>query len=532
MNDGESRQQLTQPTDDALQHIQQCTTSEQSGLVDVNFGTSTGDNRRGYPSMASIAEKHPKIFETLAEELEEMGNHFFRYVNGKTIKATSRYLSDVILVGSNRERDLCLGLLREYGKRRRNGLFGFSAEGDHIHVIHDCTYSGGYCRDVWRDQVKSYGHIKSVRKYNKRIWDFKRTDWYDVFIYFFVEKRGEREIWIGGESGQIPSDSELVRWQGKREAARQMVRSDDCSSDSECERQTVNRHDRKRHISPSKEIYAKKTYSSGKFAYIKSQTKTLLKKYYCSPVSAIRDISEFRNDNLLSDPKNKEYILTAFDDFGKDLNSYTLRELYNMLESTNPLFFTSFNYDNRENSIKVVEELVKYQCNDDHDEICQFLSYVVAIMDRTLPKTNAICIISPPSGGKNFFFDMILAICLNYGQLGQANKHNVFAFQEAPNKRVLLWNEPNYESCLTDTIKMMMAGDPYTVRVKHSMDTHVARTPVIILTNKHVPFMTDLAFADRIVQFTWKAAPFLKDYEMKPYPMCFFDLLIKYNIAF
>ena len=127
---------------------------------------------------------------------------------------------------------------------------------------------------------------------------------------------------------------------------------------------------------------------------------------------------------------------------------------------------------------------------------------------------------------------MIFAICLNYGQLGQANRHNVFAFQEAPNKRILVWNEPNYESSLTDTIKMMMGGDPYTVRVKHSMDTHVRRTPVIILTNNEVPFLAEKAFADRIVKFKWLAAPFLKDVEFKPYPMAFFDLLMKYNINF
>lgn len=127
---------------------------------------------------------------------------------------------------------------------------------------------------------------------------------------------------------------------------------------------------------------------------------------------------------------------------------------------------------------------------------------------------------------------MIFGLLLSYGQLGQANRHNLFAFQEAPNKRVLLWNEPNYESSLTDTIKMMFGGDPYTVRVKNRMDAHVKRTPVIILTNNTVPFMYETAFSDRIIQYKWNAAPFLKDYELKPHPMTFFLLLSKYNITF
>lgn len=79
---------------------------------------------------------------------------------------------------------------------------------------------------------------------------------------------------------------------------------------------------------------------------------------------------------------------------------------------------------------------------------------------------------------------------------------------------------------------MMFGGDPYTVRVKNRMDAHVKRTPVIILTNNTVPFMYETAFADRIIQYKWNVAPFLKDYELKPHPMTFFLLLSKYNITF
>lgn len=79
---------------------------------------------------------------------------------------------------------------------------------------------------------------------------------------------------------------------------------------------------------------------------------------------------------------------------------------------------------------------------------------------------------------------------------------------------------------------MMLGGDPYTVRVKHMQDTHVKRTPVIILTNNNVNFMSDIAFRERIVKFEWKYAPMLKNIEMKPYPLSFFDLLNKYNIEF
>lgn len=311
-----------------------------------------------------------------------------------------------------------------------------------------------------------------------------------------------------------------------------MVRCEDSGSDSECSGQTNKRTRRAVNSTSDNEVHGKKSKYSGKYEYIKSKTKTLLLKYYCSPINSIRDVKEFREDSSLSDPKNKDYLLAAFDDFGKDINELTLREIYNLLNDKQPVFIMSMNYGNREESLIWIEELIRYQCNDDDEEIYRFLNGLVDVLDKRVPKMNAISVKSPPSAGKNFFFDMILALCLNYGQLGTANRFNVFAFQEAPNKRVILWNEPNYEASLTDTIKMMMGGDPYTVRVKHNMDTHVRRTPVIILTNTAVNFLIEGAFSDRILKFNWKAAPFLKYNDKKPYPLSFFDLLIKYNIKF
>jgi len=309
-------------------------------------------------------------------------------------------------------------------------------------------------------------------------------------------------------------------------------RIEDSGSDTDSERQGSKRPRRAVASASNNAIHGKKSRNEGKYSNIKQQTKALLVKYYCSPVSAIRDVKEFRNDTLLSDPKNREYLQAAFDDFGKDLMDMTLRNIHTMISEQDPKFFLSMHYGSREESLEIVDNLIRHQCNDDDEQINIFLNAVVDIIDKRIPKCNCLVIHSAPSAGKNFFFDMIFAILMNYGQLGCANKHNVFAFQEAPNKRVLVWNEPNYESSVVDTLKMMFAGDPYTVRVKHAMDTHVRRTPIIVLTNTHVSFMSDVAFRDRIITFNWQPAPFLKDIDFKPYPMVFFDLLLKYNIRF
>lgn len=306
----------------------------------------------------------------------------------------------------------------------------------------------------------------------------------------------------------------------------------DSGSDTDGERQADKRSRRAIASTSNNSVHGKKSAAQGKYAYIKQQTKALLVKYYCSPVSAIRDVKEFRDDSLLSDPKNKDYLQAAFDDFGKDLIDMKLKDVKEMLREQNPKFFLSMSYGNREESLEVIDNLIRHQCNDDDEQVLIFLNALVDIIDKRIPKCNCLVIYSPPSAGKNFFFDMIFALLMNYGQLGTANKHNVFAFQEAPNKRIIVWNEPNYETSVTDTLKMAFAGDPYTVRVKHNMDTHVSKTPVVVLTNSYVPFMTDVAFRDRIIIFQWQPAPFLKDIDFKPYPLAFFDLLDKYNIIY
>lgn len=325
----------------------------------------------------------------------------------------------------------------------------------------------------------------------------------------------------------------LVRWEEIYTSRREMVgRIENSRSDSECERQSNKRPRRAIASTSDDAIYGKKPKSQGKYAYIKQETKVLLKKYYCSPVSAIQDVPEFRNNIILSDPKNKDYLLAALNDFGKDIIDMSMRDIENLLLNESPIFFMSMSYGNRIESLEIIDELIRFQCDDDDEKICIFLTALIDILDKRIPKCNCMVVKSAPSAGKNFFFDMIFALCLNYGQWGQANRHNMFAFQEAPNKRLIVWNEPNYEASLTDTLKMAFAGDPYTVKVKHMMDAHVRRTPVIVLTNTHVNFMHEMAFVDRIIKFNWKAAPFLKNIDIKPYPLAFFDLLKKYNINY
>lgn len=314
-----------------------------------------------------------------------------------------------------------------------------------------------------------------------------------------------------------------------------------------------------------------------KWQIISRKVSDLLERTAICPLEGIKNEKCFLEDDYLTDPDNSNRVNEAIKFWANKINNYTLKDFYLMYLKTNGntlmgkayntflenydsedilnhktqlnyklakeeysyIFSRSKVYYSLEESTLLLDRLLKYQFDDDEVEIASFLQHLVNVVDFQPPnnpysniKCNTFLVYSPPSAGKNFFFDTLLTLCLNLGQLGTANKSNNFAFQDAANRRIILWNEPNYESSMTDYLKTLFEGGDTKVRVKMLGDTHVKRTPIIILTNNIVNFMSDRAFTERIKQYRWKAAPFLKDCLLKPYPLSFFEILLKYKIKF
>lgn len=182
-----------------------------------------------------------------------------------------------------------------------------------------------------------------------------------------------------------------------------------------------------------------------------------------------------------------------------------------------------------EESVKKLETLLLFQCEQDKDLVRIFLEDVYNVLDKRLAKKNTLFILSAPNAGKNWFFDCFIHFFLNFGQIGNFNKYTGFPLQESVNRRVLLWNEPNAEPSAMDTLKMLLGGDSFNAKVKYENDVVVSRTPVIVLSNNDI-FPKDSAFNSRIIRHMWKSAPLLKRYTKKPQPIAAYLLLEKYNI--
>ncbi len=461
-----------------------------------------------------------------------------------TSTSTRRYISNVIRCESfDQASGLCRQLRIDAEGTYVGGLLIIRQHQLHVHCVHLCAYSGSHCRCAFIEKAKSRGELRQpISRFRRQFANrLSATDCQNILQYFTEGGDiGETIIIIGGSvEGKLCGDKVLEKQRHSNNPGGEKQHSlEACLQISEIElRSPIEIRDA---YEQGRSSRLPRDLESGRGNKTAFQRRVLdvCKMNPVTPIRAIVNHIVWLSDDMLMFKRNDDKMVqSVLDTFSQTICKWSLDEFYAMYTAPGCIpCFSAIDgrpqnlYYNREQSVDILVELLQFQYDDDELAIMDFLYDVWAVVERKLAKCNCICVVSPPSGGKNFFFDTILAFCLNKGQLGNPNKYNHFAFQEAYGKRIILWNEPNYESSQTDMLKLMLGGDQYTVNVKCKHDCAVEKTPIICLSNKRVPFMMDIAFKDRIRLHTWKTAPILKRYTKKPHPMAIYLLFKRYNV--
>lgn len=199
----------------------------------------------------------------------------------------------------------------------------------------------------------------------------------------------------------------------------------------------------------------------------------LFYEYPACPPIAFYNVKEFfSNENLNDILTNDKYVERDIRNWRAKLNWWKLSH-YNSYYN-DPVVQPYFNAYNRTTgevyydvatSVDIANKLLLYQYNNDTEKIFDFLTDLLNVIEMRIPKLNALAIHGEPNAGKNYFFDAVAAFFINYGCLGTANKTNNFAFAEVAGKRIVLWNQPNYESYHVGQLKELLGGETTCIPV-------------------------------------------------------------------
>ena len=501
-----------------------------------------------------IRKRFPEAYRELDNIREDVVGRFVREINRESWRPTKKYSSEVYVYRSDQQRDRMLSRLHSSALGYPGRLLLWCDEGDHIHVVHDCPFSNGQCRCYFSKTEDFRRDVRSPMRRLRYLSEMDTIDWTNVFLYFLVSKRqSNTQVWIAGKRQRLPSSHEVVRWRdlqaksgeilaGQAEGdghndEREVGSESDCGSSVSTSMQKVGE---KRRRGKEDGRHGRQT----KFQRVSQTVSSLLSEALVLPASHVRDvlIADERAKELF-DPGIEKYYQASCDLFTRSITKHSFADMYNFYLEKNPIWYANnadpfTYYHDIDTSVKYLNDLLKFQYNDDESSIRHLLSCIRDWFNNKgwdgNIKINCICIVGPPNSGKNYFWDTLAAIAYNVGHIGRVNnKTNQFALQECYGRRLVMGNEISMEEGAKEDFKKLCEGKAFNIRVKYQGDKIFTRAPVILISNRDLDICYDRDFKDvRLKTIRWNTCGFLKDSNKQPYPLSLFYLFDKYNISY
>lgn len=515
------------------------------------------------PRLRFIRKKFPEAYKKLEILRNDVVGRYVREITRESVNSTRKYSSDVYVYRDAEQHQRMLQRLSHYAISYPGKIIMWTDEGDHLHVIHDCPFSNGQCRCYFRKSEDFRRDVRTPMRRLRYIYEMDELDWTYVFLYFIMQKReSNSQVWIGGRLQRSPDRNEIVRWGDLQAESRQILDRETsrirCHSESE---ERCSEDSGKSVPAEFEEIGKKRRYSEesrvlsqrsggqssnipkkSKFQRISETVHTLLNEYFALPATHIRDVLVYdKNVQTLFDPCCEKAYQASCDVFTRKFIKLKLEDLKEIYTNALPIFYANnvdpwTYYHDRTTSLKYIDQLLKYQYNDDEEEIQKLLTNIKEWFNlngwNNNPKMNAVCVIGPPNSGKNYFWDMFCALAYNVGHIGRVNnKTNQFALQECYGRRMVVGNEISMEDGAKEDFKKLCEGTAFNIRVKYQGDKIFTKAPVLLISNFELDICYDVHFKNvRLTTIRWRKCELLKDSNKKPYPLCIFDLFNKYNI--
>lgn len=502
-----------------------------SGIMVEDVGDNTTD---------SFAEGEIEaVNNSLEQELQSMVDRFVSIIEKENWEDSGYYVSDVYACESVERANDVGRKLAERARTFRRGFIGISIHGNHVHSIHSCAYANKSCRCSFKRFPEAQEDIRRLLRKPRAIETFKRRDWENITKYFCTKGRRTTFFKINGTIQRLPIEitnlSNIIL--SSENEGRPQSGLENCNDPLEYD------PERKRGIAPKNDgpSGSRKrrniVVAGGEngIGGIPGVILDLISKCAICPLSEIVYTNEYLTEAQVAIKRlDDRDVKNAIDARCSIINTwqrqdfidfYAKEDTIKIWSSRSKDLFENYYYNYDESKL-IIDHFLDFQLGNLK---VQFINDLLNVIEMRIPKCNCFVVISPPSSGKNFFFDGVKDYYLNAGQMCNPNKYNCFAYQDCHNRRIIMWNEPSYESKETENLKLLFGGDNLSANVKCKPQANVKRTPVIVLSN-HVPrFCINDAFQDRIKVYRFKQAPYLKEYCKKPRPDAIMDLLYSFE---
>lgn len=506
-----------QPVGDDVDNVTRRLSDASRVLVEVSRGNTIGEEVQ-----RQIEEHNYEVDSTV----ESLVNRFISKLEKENWINSGYYVSDVYACESARRAVQLANELAQRTTMFRRGIILISVHGDHVHTIHSCPYSNRSCRCNFNKFKEAQEDIRRRLRSPRSLEAFQRQDWYNITKYFCTNGRRTTYCKVGGLIQRLPgqitdiSNARICQSNGEGSDPSLEVCHDPIYDDIERGR-AIDGKDSGNSLRRNKRRAP--TAGGGTIGGVSAVILGLLNRYAICPLSEIVHTKEYLEAVCCLKRLDDKDVKSAIDTrasiinlwFKEDYDSFYNDPATIKIWSARSLDLVDMYYLSWDETINIIKELLTFQCGA---FIYLFCKQLVDVLEMKIPKRNTFVVISPPSAGKNFFFDAIRDYYLNSGQICNPNKYNNFAYQDCNNRRLCIWNEPNYEPREIENLKMLLGGDNMSANVKMKPQANIKRTPIIVTGNIEPRFCRDDAFTDRIYHYNWQPAPFLKDVKKKPRP--------------
>ncbi|XP_074602247.1 uncharacterized protein LOC141855938 [Brevipalpus obovatus] len=453
-----------------------------------------------------------------------------------------RWIADVIPQGTITEsRKLTERMQRAISQRHIRGgavIWHEASEGrSHSHVYHICPFHSSHCR------CRFFGGVERRFRGRRRVPFLSRInnqEYWENWIKYFVSPE---RYFLYLAIGEIDFTNLLLGFETLREHER--VQEDGSERSMESGNIPCQGSDQLYQIESNANKITqrfKRSVNQGSHTISRSQIPktrkitshlTIVKeieKFVCTPIESTCDLTEWINDEILSfyDRSDPDY-RRACSTIRRKTSQLSLNQLWELYKGKKPYFQARDEnyYYSLQDSIDVLQSVIDFQYGGDAST--RFITKLFNIVEKRIPKKNAMVVVGPPNCGKSYFFDAVCSMFWNVGALKNMVRGEPFPFNDVPNRRICIWNEPNVVSGAMEDLKMLFGGDPLVCNVKFSPFTQVMRTPIIVTSNNQIIQENNPAFKTRCYFEYWKTCPMLKEHKMKPYPMAMFYVFAKYH---